>query len=449
MTKVAVGFAVILLVIGILLGITYQYNENFKNNSNSNNILNNLEFPPTSGKWGPLPLDGPTNDYANLELAVYWWNDTGTYITVKIRVEKPAYIEGLYSIYGWVNTEYLPKQDYDFIKKHGHPLKMINKWYEPGVYTITIPMGTKNLYYMDAFEVDGKWYAVLNVPTISAMDTFRPYRYEITNVKPMNLTVYEKALTATVELGYTAPPYTLVINESHEGWRWMGNYLGYVRQGAKNLEIIRDGGRKVFFWSYFINATSEEGAEEAVQRILDEVIEMYRNGLSVNATDVFMQAWKDAGMPKMRPVDRTVVVVSPGVCYYGAGGHCSVMPRIRYDIMEKVVSGEMPVKVETMFQRMTVIGVGKIGDATVVLARIDTYQIVAVHDETGYHLEKNLVRSETVAILGPIPKSNVNIGPFSWYRIALLVSPAPHYITEPSTFPVVPNLPPPETPLTR
>lgn len=443
MARAVVGFAVIFLVIGILLGIAYQYSEDFKNNSNSKNILNNLEFPPTSGKWGPLSLDGPTNDYANLELAVYWWNETGTYITVEIKVDKPAYIEGLYSIYGWVNVRYLPKQDYEFIKKYGSLLKEIDEWYQPGVYTITIPVGTKNLYYMDAFEVGGKWYAVLNVPTESAMDTFRPYRYEITDVKPMNLTVYEKALTATVELGYTAPPYTLLINESHNGWRWMGGYLGYVRQGAKKME---QG-----YWSYFINATSEEGAEEAVQRILGEVIEMYRNGLSVNASDVFMQAWKDAGMPKMRPVDRTVVVVSPGVCYYGAGGHCSVMPRIRYDIMEKVVSGEIPVKVEAMFQRMTVIGTGKIGNATVVLARIDTYQIVAVHDEAGSHLEKNLVKSETVAILGPIPKGNVAVAPFdsNWHRIALLVRPAPHYVSEPSTIPLVPNLPPPETPLTK
>jgi len=68
-------------------------------------------------KWGPLPLGGMHNDYANIVSAVYWWNETGAYITIRIKVDKPAYLEGIYTADSWMGINSLPLDDYKMIKK--------------------------------------------------------------------------------------------------------------------------------------------------------------------------------------------------------------------------------------------------------------------------------------------------------------------------------------------
>jgi len=315
----------------------------------------------------------------------------------------------------------------------------LNAWYQPGMYTITIPTETKGLY---VYEVNGKWYARLDVPNTIMMDTLNKYQYEITDFKLINETLTKYAAPITAQPGYTEilpgttndyEDYTLMYETSSGGWMWWGESLGYIRQSP--MEILN--------WGEMLNTTDDEAIEQTLVGVLNHIIDMYKNGMNVSPTDLFMDVWNQKGSPQMKPLNDTIVVVSKGYCPVGANGHCLVEPQINRYLMQKTIDGSLSFTVSSAVDMEILVGSGKIGDSTVYILERVYYSIYAIHNQTGIYVEKTSPNISYEAVMGPVPSVNPRVSYFDWYRLALLVDPTPDTITEPSSFPVVPNIPPP------
>jgi hypothetical protein len=405
--------------------------------------------PPTAetgiaeiARWGPLKMSGITNNYANIIGAVLRWNSTGTYITVVVRVDKPCVIEGIYRTDGFVAYNYQLEHDYDYIARHGTLLLKLGKWYKPGVYNFTIPVGRGKIpieYYADAYEnpVDKTWYMLIPVPTTELMDVFDTYKYRITSVKPVNETAYVVMTGMKLVTPYSDKYFTtLVIRKSGDGWYWSrygeSGKLGWIREGARILNPYIPANISM---QTSINETIKE--EES---IIEKTLEMYRNGLNVTPDQV-LKVWNRG--EKLIPIRNAMFVVAYGDC---TPNKCWVKPVVRYDVMRKIVTGELPLTVTGYVEKLQIIGEGKVGEETVYLARKMVYLVTVTRDKTGISRDVRLVRNETIAVLGPKPTGYTSLAKIDvlfWGRVAILVDVAPNHMAGVSTYPLIPNLPAP------
>lgn len=417
-----IGYGVLLLI--IILGIYAGYNDK----SGGTSLLPNLD------EWrNSIGLRDGWNKYANIEGSVFWWNESGTYVSVKLRVLKPVYVGGIYTTYYWIRgqNKNIPwvKPDWMVVIRQGHLIYNVSKWLEPGVYVFTFPYGSNTIFEMDAFKAGGKWYAVYETPTTDDLLVFEKHRLKLGNIEPMNYTVYSVMFPVTVKLPVSGKYYTvLIMNKTSDTWYFAGLGVGGIRQGSKpsSGNIMFTPGDPL------ANLTFNKAKKYVVDKV-QEVIRMVQNGLTVDISQVNYYEWQKHNRPRIQNVSNTIVIIQNGACHYL--GYCERPPVIRYDIERSIVSGATPTVGEGIHKSLVIIGRTKIAGRTAYLAEENTTKITVIYNQTGTYV-KWKTTTRYMVILGPLPKPGYhNTVPYRdiYKRIAVVFGLEPGEISMVST----------------
>lgn len=419
--SIGFGFLLLIIILGIYAGYTGDKNggpPGLPDASHWRNYVGILE-----GK----------NRYVVVEGSNFWWNDTGTYVTVKLRVIKPVYIGGIYTTYYWVRgmNKNVPwvEPEWMVVTKYGHMIYNVSKWLEPGVYTYTFPYGGNDLFKVDAFKVGRKWYIAYSTPTTNDLVTFDKHRSTLGKIEPMNYTVYRVLFPVTVKIPISKYFTVLVMNKTTNTWYFADSRVGGIREGT---DEITSGEITFIPGNPTSNATLDEAKKYIVDKVQD-VVRMVGNGLSTDISQVNYCEWQKNNRPRLENISNTIVIVQRGYCHYL--GHCERPPVIRYDVERSVVSGAIPITGEGIHKSLVIIGKTKVFGRTGYLAEEKTTRITVIHNQTGtYVLWKTTTRY--MVILGPLPKPGYhNTIPYMdiYKRIAVVFGLEPGEISMVST----------------
>jgi len=382
-------------------------------------------------RWGPLEIERGGDSYVRMLSAVYWWNETGSYITVKFRAYEHIYAGELAieSVWG----ELLG-------------IQRIYRWLEPGVHTITLPVRT---FALETYSHLGKLHAIIQIPrkTIpGALPRYSDYQYEL-EVEPLPEPVtISEGCSASAHITIHVPEHQwysalgsryliLLYWEDSPSWSPRQWHLGSIRQGAQVVEHPE--------WSVRIHVRTPEEAEKAALEILTLTLTMLQRGLTVKPEQVFKDAWERAGKPQLQPLNGTALIVQKGDCPTGAT-RCTSEPLIARWMMEEALSGRIPVTVEIQCYKQLVTGKARIGGATLTLITEEKHTITASHTEEGTK-PSHTTRTTTRAVLGPPPKEkeHTHHSTWRWLTAKLTYRPTETSPTRTTTTTVLPKLPPP------